>query len=56
MTKTRIIQNIQLKMRINFPLINPNKLFVARIIQVPQEGEMLDFALVIQNRKNKKIT
>ncbi|GHI01359.1 hypothetical protein [Neobacillus kokaensis] len=36
--------------------MNPNKLFVARIIQVPLEDEMLDFVLVIQNRKNKQIT
>lgn len=35
---------------------NSNGMFVARIIQIPKEGEMLDFVLVIQNRKNKRIT
>lgn len=35
---------------------NFNGMFVARIIQIPKEGEMLDFVLVIQNRKNKRIT
>ena len=34
---------------------NSNGMFVARIIQIPQE-ENLDFILVIQNRKNKQIT
>ncbi|MFE6139136.1 hypothetical protein [Bacillus sp. NPDC057893] len=35
--------------------MSPNKMFVARIIQVVRE-EKLDFVLVIQNRKNKQIS
>lgn len=35
---------------------NPNGMFVARIIQVPKEEEMLDFILVIQNLKNKQVS
>lgn len=34
---------------------NPNDMFVARVIQIPKEGEKLDFVLEIQNRKNKQI-
>lgn len=33
---------------------NPNGMFIARVNQIPRE-EMLAFALVIQNRKNKQI-
>jgi hypothetical protein len=36
--------------------MNPNRMFVARIIQVPKEKEMLDFVLMIQNRKNKQVS
>ncbi|MBN8253868.1 hypothetical protein [Priestia flexa] len=35
---------------------NPNGMFVARIIQIPKDEEMLDFVLVVQNRKNKHTT
>ncbi|WP_243526913.1 hypothetical protein [Bacillus pseudomycoides] len=34
--------------------MNSNKMFIARIIQMPRE-EKLDLVLVIQNRKNKRI-
>ncbi|MGG3662085.1 hypothetical protein [Bacillus gobiensis] len=35
---------------------NLNGMFVARIIQVPKEEEMLDFVLMIQNQKNKQVS
>lgn len=31
-------------------------MFVARILQIPKEGDKLDFVLILQNRKTKKIT
>ncbi|PQZ56195.1 hypothetical protein CQZ94_13160 [Bacillus sp. MYb209] len=34
---------------------NPKGMFVARILQVPKEDK-LDFVLIVQNRKTKKIT
>jgi hypothetical protein len=34
---------------------SPNGMFVARIIQIPNE-ERLDFVLEIENSKNKQIT
>lgn len=34
---------------------NANKYFIARIIQIPKDGDRLDFVLEIQNLRTKKI-
>jgi hypothetical protein len=34
---------------------SPNGMFIARIIEKPKKEDMLDFILVIQNRKSKDI-
>ena len=34
---------------------NPNGTFVARIIEIPREKELLDYVLIIQNFKTKQI-
>jgi len=34
---------------------NPNGMFVAKILQLPKEEDKLDFVLILQNRKTKKV-